>query len=181
MSRGNIVILAILISAATAGGFAVWFHNEQTKHVRDAFGPQVANLIATASDAEVYRLEPVLEADVAQDDEVLLAVYNLCRVAERKEIGKSRGFINLRAALVKDHSYNWQSELSPPPPTDHSQFQYALVFGTGPKTAKLFLNLENKWMAIEGSEATFRFVNIEPMAPGLRQFIDEQFAQEQNP
>jgi hypothetical protein len=148
--RGKLLIIGILVLAASAAVFSIWYLRGLSRRSYQYFGTEAAELILQA---------PVVEASRPADG----------APQQRRDISQARGLINVRRGLVSDASYDWDpGEISTSP-----RWDYSLHFRDGPREATLLVSLADRQIMLGGDRLLF----TRSVAEGLRHFFAEQFVE----
>jgi hypothetical protein len=161
---GKLVLLGMLLIGVGLAGFAVWHRYANTRQALAFWGPQAAELISTADGAELLVLEPQGESS-GTDEPAIEHAGRPFTIRRQYDLSKVRGLAHLRAALVEDSSFDWSGAQACDPRWTHG----LRFFENGHETVVL-LDLEcGRATSAESDEG----VSIEPIAAGLKEFIEE--------
>lgn len=185
--EGKYAILGVLAVALAGALGSWWYHGQLQRRAISLWGRDVAELIQTAPQAELLKLEPA--GDGAKDDakngdrDVLAARGVKLAIVERRDASRAPGLVHLRHSLISDKSFLWSAPLEACRP----RWQYALRFSDGDRAATLLLDFDCEQAMLVEKGAR---VSIQPMmrsdaaAPdaserhrpkGIEKFILEQF------
>lgn len=183
---GRYAIIAIGVLAVSLAGAAVWYHAQLQRQAHQFWGNRVAELILRADKVNALRLalnesqDGKQEAEssaahTAGEDMTFLVNGRSWRVAEMKDVTSAPGFSHVRRSLMNDRGFDWTA----PQPAGPIDWQYALTFNDGPRTAMVLICLDPaRVQLLEGPASA----SIEPVSGGFREFFAEQFpADEQEP
>src|SRR5262245_60545635 len=139
-NSGKWVIGGILLLALVAASFSVWHQNHQMRKAMAFWGTDQAVLIARAPEVEALKLESADDPAAIEADDVLRFGDMPWRAVESESAVGSKGLVNVRLALVKDVTYNWNSDTA----GCGENWEYALTFRNDDKTATVLFNFEQQ-------------------------------------
>lgn len=167
---GKLVIIVIFGTALVGGVATLWFQFDARRHSREFWGSDTAVLINRAPKVELLRLSRAKESD--EDDEQLTIEGVNYDVTERKEIGKARGFLHVRDALIRDTGFAWEKKRGDCQPN----WEYVFRFVEHDKIEDIAFDLhcERVRLVSGGQEAC-----ISPMVQGIKDLIDRELPEKQ--
>ncbi len=167
-SSGKLLIAALLALGVAAGVGSWTYYARLQRRPIDFWGSETVRLIARAPQAESLRLEAVATASAESTGERLVVGTKSFVSRDERDVMRSPGFSNIRAALLNSTSFGDTIELVRVPPT----WRYALKFSDGSSTATLVFSEDGKWTAASGGELA---ISLEPAALEFASFFREQF------
>lgn len=166
MNRGKLLILIMLTAGLTAGIVAWWHQYQQGVRVLELWDAEMAFQIRMAPECQLMRLsQPGIESN-----EQISIAGELWGVGDQVDIGKARGIVHARQALISDASYKWDTV-----PPAQPVWTEAIRFGSGPLQQTFAFDLKQGVIrnVEHGNQA-----NLAPhVTAGLRTFLDEQWAE----
>lgn len=162
---GKLLITGIVVLALLLAGFSWWFRFQATHRTAQFLGPDAARLIRDAPLVEAFRWnEPVAFADHS--------------TATGKDVTHARGITHLRAALLEDRSYDWDS------PHDQPRlYRFCLRFTDAQRGQELSLYFDDpcEWMDCSHGDALPKTtISCRPISDGLRTIFAELFPNDES-
>lgn len=154
--EGKYAIVGVLVVALAGALGSWWYHGQLQRRAISLWGREVAELIQTAPQAELLKLEPAGDDATNGRRDVLAAHGVKLAIVERRDASRAPGLIHLRRSLISDKSFLWSAPLEACRP----RWQYALRFSDGDRAATLLLDFdcEQAMLAEKGAR-----VSIQPM------------------
>jgi len=171
MQRGTLAALAMIGLAAALGSLGLWLRYRAGDAALEFWTPEAAALLGGAPHAELWRLEPAVEAKTVGDLCISQDGRTWCGT-RLVDLAATGGFSHARGALLEDASFDWRRSAA----TGPAHWQYALRFLDGPRQAVVLIDLEAAEVALAGRQ---RRASIGPLAPKLRIFLDDVVRQAQ--
>ncbi|MGE0606071.1 MAG: hypothetical protein AB7O62_03020 [Pirellulales bacterium] len=171
--RGKLILLGFLLFAVLSATGGIVYQRSRAALPLEFYGTVPAQRILIAPQVYIMRLEEAAKEDEATGpqpppENIWTIEGRTYLSAERREITKARGLVNIRYALLDRGTYDWNvaSECQP-------EWAYALEFVEPAGTTRLMLSFECPRATTDGQ----RTVSIAPSAASLRAFVEEQFEQ----
>jgi hypothetical protein len=166
--RGQIVIVAIFLTAVVAGVAAIAYHRGRAARPLELWGRDAAVLIVQSPRAAALRLSPDA-GDRVGAGETLEVDGQRYFLRERRDITGARGLVNIRRALVDDSTFDWTEQ----PGECSPEWVFALEFHDDAEKVTMLFSFDcpRARLLSRGTEAS-----IGPTSDALRSFMAEQFA-----
>ena len=163
---GKLLIILIFGTALVGGVATLWVQFDARRRSREFWGADNAVLINRAPKVELLRLT---KASEPRDDGSQVTIDNVTfEISERKDVSKTRGFVHVRDALIRDAGFEWDKARGDCVP----QWDFALDFEKGDQKAivAIDLNCERVQLVAGGQEAS-----IGPTMSGIKNWLDAEF------
>jgi len=182
VASGKYAIITIAILAVTLASAALYYQYYLQQRPLDFWGADVAQQLLSARHVDLLLLEPY-EANPAAGGEKFSAAERSWRVRERRDVSQSPGFTHVRRSLILRGSFDWDA----PRPEEPIDWRYALLYRNEvPGVPQIVVLFSAAGDVVELSEprpakGSNHRASVQPVAFGLRTFLEEQFAGEQGP
>ncbi len=178
-NRGNLVIIAIVAIGLLAASLSLVYHRQSGRRALALWGTETALLIARAPQVQVLELAPAdavepaavdAESGGGQPIQRLGIGGRFYNVAAAKDAVEARGMSNIRSAMVRDASFDWEA-------TDKAEasptWQYGMEFTESGHRALVLFDFNTGRIGSTTSEQT---AALQPEAVAdWRKFFEEQW------
>jgi len=166
VNSGKWIIAVIFVLAALATAGAIWFHYQQNDRAIRHWGGEAATLIVRAKKIEMFRLA---EGETSSG-EVLRIGTQQYAISDTADATKARGMIHLRQVLVRNESFDWDTDLSDCDP----DWNYGLRFSDGEDSLTLAYSLDCPRVTRPGTGTQ---LVLRPVAEHLLRAIASEFSE----
>jgi hypothetical protein len=162
LNRGQFAVVAMLVLATAAAGFAWWWNWERTQKCLAFYGGEGASLIRTAPLVEGLVLSGFYDGPSVEQLEVGSQALEVVR---RHDLSAAKGLIHARTALLDDNSYHWEQDARDCRPA----IQHGVRFSNGDRHATLAFDFACRrvWF-VEGHRSAMMAAKI---AEGWQSFL----------
>jgi hypothetical protein len=164
LDRGKVTVVAILVLAAAAGGYAVWSRSGESPRAIKLWGPDTAKLLVNAPQVEVRRVleKPSKDAETAStpNDHTVL-------VGPPRDLTAHRDLAYIRRSLLNDKYFDWQKS----PQGCEPHWAYVVRFSDGEKTTTVWIDDQCQVVQLAENPAAIAVMRTD-LLNSIRRFLD---------